>query len=115
MKQCAHEGCTRGEGGTRKLFLPKQHPGQRYCCRGCAQKALPHITRMGAAAANAAKAAARRGRLANTPPEKLEREGYAKGYQAARHRYHYRSFLKQLAALLAAVVASDGQGQSPTQ
>lgn len=49
-------------------------------------------------------------RLAAIPPKQRERQQYLKGYNAARYKYHYRSFLRQLyAALVSASSASKGR------
>lgn len=91
---CEYTACKQGDGGTRR----DAKAGRRFCCRDCCGRGmLP--------AAEAGKRR-RKGPLAASG---FNRESYSQGYQSARHKYHYRTWLRALAAALSAAV-SGGQG-----
>lgn len=99
-RTCAYDKC-------QVVFpVPRQNKAKRYCTADCGRKAT-QPWKAGSKAHIETAAKRRAERLAATPKEDIAVASYSDGYQAARHRYHYRSFLTKLLSLIAASVPSE--------
>lgn len=91
---CGNPHCPLG-----KIEFQTNDPNQRFCSRSCATKVVKPWRQAVDKRIESVRRK-RQERIQKMPPEALERSGYSRGYQAARYQYHYRNFLKRLAALL---------------